>query len=308
MTSRKISKHLNWRTGLLAIALVAVVGVALVAQSSPESLSGISGIGLSLTEWWEQVRGGEVTEVHKCPYCGTEFETYDDLQTHINTCPSKPSTPYTLYVPPAPTPTGKAPTSITAMVSPNPMRMCGWVYGDAITDGYSYSPIYLYAKHLGSGETTKITGTIGPDGKCSINTQLNTPGYWEFWAECNGVKSNVAQLTVQGIKVDINKESYWKDRDSSLDIKVYSHYIGTFRIYASRDGWATETYILTGSVKTGGYSGVYKTGDLDSMCPWSPKSTYNWEFTARISGDDARNWNSGTWCYATWWVAFRGGL
>jgi len=177
---------------------------------------------------------------------------------------------------------------MAALVSPNPVTMGGIIYAVLSTDGYNYSPVNNYAKHMGSEEQTYVPGTIGPDGKYEVATTLNTPGYWEMWSECAGVTSNKVSLTCRGILVVIDLEHWSKTLGpDSTEIEVYSNYQGNCAIYASLDGWATETYITNTVINSGGYGAV--SANFDSL------AYGHWEFDARIGGYTALGYGGSDW-------------
>jgi len=129
------------------------------------------------------------------------------------------------WIPPDYTPPSneRAPTSITAFVSPNPITMGGWVVGTASSDGYNYA-ITVYAKHLGDGTVQSFAGLLGNDGKYELAQQINTPGFWQFWVESGGVKSNVVDLTVQGILIVSDRDHVSQTFAQPVQFKIYSHY------------------------------------------------------------------------------------
>jgi len=183
----------------------------------------------------------------------------------------------------------KKPTSLTIVLSPNPMNMKGIIYGQCISNGYNYN-VELYAKHKGSGETVHISGWLGEDGKFTHTQQINTAGYWEFWAEVDSgsVKSNVAPLTVQGILVVMDGHVS-KSLAPVKVIKVYSSYTGNCQLVAYDHEHSMSIPMTNTVVNAGGYGDV----SFDfSPAVWA-SGTY--EIDAIIGGVKAQSWGGSAW-------------
>jgi len=148
-----------------------------------------------------------------------------------------------------------APTSLTVTVSPNPMTMGGYIYGAVISNGYN-SPVTIYAKLTGTGEVQSFGGLLDASGKFEQGEQMNTPGFWEFWATANGVTSNVARLTVEGLKVQCESSSYSKSMRDSLLIKVYSVFSGNVGIVANDPAHSVSYPVTNCVVSSKGYGEV----------------------------------------------------
>jgi len=180
----------------------------------------------------------------------------------------------------------RAPTAMTALVSPNPVNMGGWVVGTVTGNGYNY-PIEILATHRGTGATQSIAGFLDGGGMIELDQQINTPGEWEFIVNGGGVSSNTAFLTVQGVVIESEDSFYSRLMDDSQQFMVYSDHKGSCLVYASKDGWATEVTIGTIVINSGGY------GSFTISLDWVTLGNY--EFDARIAGETARGWGATCW-------------
>jgi hypothetical protein len=178
-----------------------------------------------------------------------------------------------------------APTSLTAMVSPNPARMGGAVYGTAISNGRNF-PITIYAKHKGENTQTTMAGLLGSDGKFDLITQLNTPGYWLFWVTAGSVKSNEVSLTCEGIMITSDRDTYSKTFLDSITFKVYSNFKGNAAIVAYDPSGATIPITNT-VINNGGY------GVASVSLDFLPNGNY--EFDVLIAGQKAKDYAGSFW-------------
>jgi len=181
----------------------------------------------------------------------------------------------------------KAPTSMTAFVSPNPVTMGDWIKGTVTSDGYNY-PITIHALHIGENAKQSFAGVLDDQGKYELINQLNTPGYWQFWVETDvGVKSNKVQLTCQGIKIVGDKTVYDKSQDDQITFKVYSHYTGDAQVVAEDPNQAVSIPVTTVTINSGGYATF--TVNLDS---WSDG---DYRFNVLIGGEKATDYGGEFW-------------
>lgn len=216
-----------------------------------------------------------------------------DLNINIEIPWSQPDTPSDDQPPPSdPTPpiipdNFKKPTSLTIVLSPNPMNMKGMIYGQCISNGYNYN-VELYARHKGSGETVHISGWLGEDGKFTHTQQINTAGYWEFWAETDSgaVTSNIAPLTVRGILV-VTDGHVSLSLDPIKIIRVYSSYTGNCLIVAHDHEVGASIPMTNTVVNSGGY------GDVSFDYSGWTRKTY--EIDAIIGGTSAQAWGGSAW-------------
>ena len=196
-----------------------------------------------------------------------------------------PSTPPPTTPPPE---TSSQPTSMTAFVSPNPLRLGGWVVGTVSSNGYNV-PISISAKHKGQASTQTIPAFLGGDGKYELAQQMNTAGYWEFQATAeNGVKSNVATLTVEGINIVPEYDHYSKTFRDSLKMEVFSHYKGeTMSVVAHNHAGGYSVPIASVSINIGGYGSI--SPNLDSL------SNGDYELDVIFGSDSATAWGGTSW-------------
>jgi hypothetical protein len=181
----------------------------------------------------------------------------------------------------------RAPTSLTAFVSPDPVRMGGWVLGTLSSNGYNY-PVSILATHLGKGAQQTIAGFLGADGKWQTAQQMNTPGYWEFYAFVDtGATSNKALLTCLGISIGLSSYHYSKSFATSITIGVYSHLTGNCQIIANDPSHAVSYDITNTVINHGGY------GEVAPSLAMLPLGNY--EIDARIGSEWAHDYGGTAW-------------
>jgi hypothetical protein len=181
----------------------------------------------------------------------------------------------------------RAPTALTAFVSPDPVRMGGWVLGTLSSNGYNY-PVTIMATHLGKGTQQSIAGFLGADGKWETAQQMNTPGYWQFIASVDtGTTSNRAQLTCIGINIGLSSDHYSKSFSTSITIEIYSHLSGNFQIIANDPSHGVSYDITNAAVNHGGYGSV---APSLSMLPIG-----NYEIDAHIGSEWAHDYGGTAW-------------
>lgn len=148
-----------------------------------------------------------------------------------------------------------APTSLTVTIMPNPVVVGNYIYGAVISNGFNF-PVTIYAKLTGTGEVQTFGGLLDAAGKFEQGNQMNVPGFWEFWATANGVTSNIAKLTVEGMKVVCASSSYSKTMKDSMLIKVYSVFSGNVGIIANDPAHSISYPVTNCVVSTKGYGEV----------------------------------------------------
>jgi hypothetical protein len=148
----------------------------------------------------------------------------------------------------------RAPSSLTVVVTPNPVTMGNRILGTVTSDGYKY-PCSISVKHVGKNQVQSMGGLIDASGRFLHIQTINIPGKWEFSASAGSVKSNTASLTVKGIAVVSSKNTVSRSAGSTADISVYSSYSGNAAVIAN-DPTHSVSYPLTNCVVNAGGYGV----------------------------------------------------
>lgn len=146
----------------------------------------------------------------------------------------------------------RQPTSLTSAVSPNPVTMGGWVHGTVTSNGYNWA-VTVYAKLKGIDQTQSFDAWLGADGKYTLDQQLNTAGYWEFWAKTSeGVTSNTVSLTCEGILITPSSSHYSRTFPHPITFKIFSNFNGNAVLTATSPTGVVTT-LGTISVSHSGY-------------------------------------------------------
>jgi len=180
------------------------------------------------------------------------------------------------------------PSDIDIFVDPSVIDMGDWVLGQLTGDGHDYS-ITTKVVHKGSGQSQSIGGWVDSDGQYELPKQINTPGYWEFQTTAqNGIKSNVAYLTVRGILVNLEAEHYSKTFRDSLELRAFTHYAGEYVLFVAHDpATSSSTPLGTSRANSGGYATL--SYNFDSF------ANGNYEIDAIVGSDSATSWSGTAW-------------
>lgn len=245
--------------------------------------------------------GGGITIVVPPPEEGGPQNPFNPPSSGGQTPPplSPPSSPPPAPPPPPPQAPPEWPlTTLSVVVSPNPIQMGGVVIG-YVTGDKAGSPVTVTVIHLGVASVQTISGALGADGIYTVPpTQINTPGIWSFTATSGGITSNTVLLEVRGILVDIEPDSVSRATAGAQGyLHVYSHYAGTaLDVHAALDGIFDmgpmyEFYYTTlDATNAGGYVGA--------MVSWSGvPSNDHFEVDVRHpgNGDMSRNYDGTDW-------------
>lgn len=179
---------------------------------------------------------------------------------------------------------------ITINVEPNPSVMGDMVWGNVITNGIDY-PIRVSVTHLGTGDETIIDGTLDGSGQFYMSRNLDTPGIWRFQVSTDTISSNVVDLSVHGLIVNVDQGFCSKVIGNcvSIDFEIFSHHIGTHEVWVSKDGWMTMTHLATVTTNAGGYvSGTMNMASLSN-------GNYEIDVGHPASDDSAWAWGSTDW-------------
>jgi hypothetical protein len=149
----------------------------------------------------------------------------------------------------------RAPSSLYAVVEPNPITMKQRVLGAVTSDGYKY-PITVHAKHKGIGTEQTFGGLLDTSGRFIITQTIDLPGTWEFWVTSNTVKSNVVSVTVQGVATTSNRVTVSRSIDPTCIISVWSSSHGNAQVVANDPAHAVSIPLTNAVVNAGGYGSV----------------------------------------------------
>ncbi len=180
-----------------------------------------------------------------------------------------------------------AASSLYASVSPDPVRMGQYVYGSVIGNGYNV-PITIYAKSLGEGTQQSFGGMLDATGHFDTYQQLNTPGYYQFWAEgSGGVKSNIVALTCTGVRIGSASDHYSKSFSDSMLFKLYSNLHGNAALIANDAAHSVSYPVTNCVVNSNGY------GEIGPSLDFLPNGTY--EIDVVLGGQKASDFSASCW-------------
>jgi len=182
----------------------------------------------------------------------------------------------------------RLPSAISIFVNPSVVDMGDWILGTASTDGYNFA-ITTKVAHKGSGQSQSVAGWVDSDGRYELAQPVNLPGYWEFQTTAeNGVKSNVAYLTVRGIQVNLEASHYSKTFRDSLELRALTHYAGADVLFvAINHDTGTSTPLGTARANSGGYATL--SYNFDSF------ANGNYDIDAIVGSDSATSWSATAW-------------
>jgi len=201
---------------------------------------------------------------------------------------SPPILPPTDYEPPPSPDNFRTPTDLSLFISPNPITMGNWFYGEVVSNGYN-TEVTVYARHKGSGEEVSVNGWLGEDGKFTHGQPINIAGYWEFWAEAdNGaVESNHVHLTVEGLTV-IQDGQVSKSLSPDQIFHVYSHMTGNYGLTLIDHASGIYIPLSSGSINSGGYDSL--------QIDLSGQSIGSYEVEViHENGQTATGWGGSSW-------------
>jgi hypothetical protein len=188
----------------------------------------------------------------------------------------------------------RLPTALFINVNPAVIDVGDYAWGTLTSDGYNFA-ITTKAVHRGDDVASSIPGFAGADGRYEYVQEMNTPGFWEFQTTSeNGVKSNVAYLEVQGMKILERNGKAFASRsigDTTFVFQVMcSHVRQDVVVAMTKDD---VSYTALGTVRTDAYG----YGELTVAMPM----TILGDWRVDVMTGDASD-NSNLYVNCSWWV------
>lgn len=180
----------------------------------------------------------------------------------------------------------RSPTSLYAVVEPNPVAMKGRVLGTVTSDGYK-SPIAIHAKHRGQGVEQAFGGLLDDNGRFLLTQTISLPGYWNFWVTSGTVSSNTVSLTVQGIATSVDRDHVSKSLSPTCIVSVFSNYAGNVAVFANDPAHGVSIPLTNTVVNSGGYGSV--------QVDFSTFAQGSYEIDALINGETASTYGGTCW-------------